>query len=215
MKRKEFIKPFIRIEEEIPGFNVVYSITGNLSLIMRIFNLSPQYCADPDNYESYHLLFGQIIKLLGDGYILQKTDIIASREYSRDVSEITDYLSRKYFEHFENRIYKEITTYLTITKESAKGHFFTFDAKALKDFLDKANKIVDTIGNQKIACTLLTKREIETLFNRYIAFNFSDKKFSIGNLSCDEKGVYYEDKSLKSISLIDIDEINPVSYTHL
>ena len=27
-------------------------------------------------------------------------------------------------------------------------------------------------------------------------------------LSCDEKGVYYEDKSIRSISLIDIDEIN-------
>jgi conjugation system TraG family ATPase len=208
MKRKEFIKPFIRIEEEIPGFNVVYSITGNLSLIMRIFNLSPQYSADPENYESYHLLFGQIIKLLGDGYYLQKTDIIASREYSKDVTDITDYLSKKYFEHFETRTYKEITTYLTITKETDKAHFFGFDVKSLKDFLDKANKIVDTIRNQKIACTLLTKKEIERLFNRYIAFNFSDKKFSIGNLSCDEKGVYYEDKSLKSISLIDIDEIN-------
>ena len=208
MKRKEFIKPFIQITEETPGLNVVYGSTGNLSLIMKIFNLSPQYCADPEYYENYHLLFGQIIKLLGDGYILQKTDIIASREYSKDLNGITDYLSRKYFEHFENRIYKEITTYLTITKESAKGHFFNFDAEALKEFLDKANKIFHTIRNQKIACTFLTKRQIEILYNRYIAFNFSDEKFSIGNLSCDEKGVYYEDKILKSISLIDIDEIN-------
>ena len=208
MKRKEFIKPFIRIEEEIPGCNVVYSSTGSLSLIIQIFNLSPQYCADAENYENYHLLFGQIVKLLGDGYILQKTDIIASQKYSKDKSRITDYLSKKYFEHFENRIYKEITTYLTITKESAKGHLFSYDAKSLKDFLDKANKIIDTIKSQKIACCLLTKKEVETLYNRYIAFNFSDKKFSIGNLSCDEKGIYYEDKSIKSISLIDIDEIN-------
>lgn len=208
MKRKGFIKPFIQIEEEVPGFNVIYSSTGNLSLIMRIFNQASQYGADTENYENYHLLFGQIIKLLGDGYILQKTDIIASQKYSKEVTGITDYLSKKYFGHFENRIYKEITTYLTITREAPKGHFFTFDARALKEFLDKANKIVDTIKNQKITCNLLTKREIETLYNRYIAFNFSDKQFAIGNLSCDEKGLYYEDKSLKSISLIDIDEIN-------
>ena len=58
MKRKEFIKPFIGIEEEMPGFNVVYSTTGSLSLIMRIFNLSLQYGADHENYEAYHLLFG-------------------------------------------------------------------------------------------------------------------------------------------------------------
>jgi conjugation system TraG family ATPase len=208
MKRKEFIKPFIGIEEEMPGFNVVYSTAGSLSLIMRIFNLSPQYGADRENYEAYHLLFGQIIKLLGDGYVLQKTDIIASQKYFKDVGGITDYLSKKYFEHFEGRIYKNITTYLTITKESTKGHFFSYDAKALKDFLDKANKAVDTIKNQKISCELLTKQEIEVLYKRYIAFNFSDKKFAIGNLSCDEKGLYYEDKTLKSISLIDIDEIN-------
>jgi conjugation system TraG family ATPase len=208
MKRKEFIKPFIGIKEEIPGFNVVYSCTGSLSLTMRIFNLCPQFGADHENYESYHLLLGQIIKLLGDGYILQKTDIIASQKYSQNIEGITDYLSKKYFEHFENRVFKEITTYLTITKETPNGHYFSYDAKTLKDFLDKANKIVDTIKNRKNTCTLLTKREIEKLYNRYIAFNFSNKQFAIGNLSCDEKGVYYEDKSIKSISLIDIDEIN-------
>src|SRR5665647_3843673 len=48
----------------------------------------------------------------------------------------------------------------------------------------------------------------DRLYSRFMAFNFSDKQFSIGNLSCDEKGVYYEDKSIRSISLIDIDEIN-------
>jgi type IV secretory pathway VirB4 component len=208
MKRKEFEKPFIKIEEELPGFNVVYNHSGSFSLIMRIYNLSPQYSANPESYENYHLLFGQIIKLSGDGYTLQKTDIIASQKFSKNAGDTKDYLSKKYFEHFEGRIYKEITTYLTITKETSKGHFFSFDAKALKEFLDKTSKIVDTIKNQKIPCKLLTKKEIELLYSRFIAFNFCDKQFSIGNLSCDEKGVYYEDKSLKSISLIDIDEIN-------
>ena len=208
MKRKEFEKPFIQIEEELPGYSIIYSKTGSLSLIMKIENLSPQYSANPENYENYHLLFGQIIKLLGDGYILQKTDIIASQKFSKNVGDTKDYLSKKYFEHFEGRIYKEITTYLTITKEHSKGRFFSFDAKALKEFLDKARKIVDTIKNQKIPCTLLTKKEIELLFNRFMAFNFSDKQFSIENIACDEKGIYYEDKTLKSISLIDIDEIN-------
>lgn len=208
MRRKEFIKPFIGIKEEIPGFNVVYSSTGSLSLIMKISNLCPQYGADLDNYENYHLLLGQIIKLLGDGYTLQKTDIIASQKYSKDMTGISDYLSKKYFEHFEGRICKVHTTYLTITKESTKGHFFSYGPKALKDFLEKSNKIIDTIKNQKSTCTLLTRKEIEALYNRFIAFNFSDNQFSIGNLACDEKGVYYEDKNLKSISLIDIDEIN-------
>ena len=154
MKRKEFIKPFVWIEEERPGFNVVYGSTGNLSIILRVFNPAPQYGADAENYENYHQLIGQIIKLLGDGYFLQKTDIIACQKFSKDVQNIKDYLSKKYFAHFENRIYKQLTTYLTISKESGKGHFFSFDARALKEFLDKANKIVETIRNQKITCFL-------------------------------------------------------------
>src|ERR1017187_4346023 len=214
MKRKEFIKPFIQIKEELPGLSVIYSGAGSMSVIMRIYNQSPQYSADPENYESYHHLFGQIIKLLGEGYTLQKTDIIASRRYSRDLSDIPDYLSRKYFEHFENRTYKEIMTYLTITREPPKGNLFSFDPGALKEFLEKTKKVVDTIRNQKITCRPLPVKQVETLHNRYLAFNFSDKNFAIGNLSCDEKGVYYEDRSLKSISLIDIDEINlPSSVT--
>jgi type IV secretory pathway VirB4 component len=214
MKRKEFIKPFIQIKEELPGLSVIYSGTGSMSIIMRIYNQSPQYSADPENYESYHHLFGQIIKLLGEGYTLQKTDIIASRRYSRDLSDIPDYLSRKYFEHFENRTYKEITTYLTITREPAKGNLLSFDSEALKEFLEKTKKVVDTIRNQKITCKPLSLKQVEALHNRYLAFNFSDKNFAIGNLSCDEKGVYYEERSLKSISLIDIDEINlPSSVT--
>src|SRR5665647_3904718 len=138
--------------------------------------------------------------------------IIASQKFSKKGDETKDYLSKKYFDHFENRIYKELTTYLTITKETLKGSFFNYNTKALKEFLDKVNKIIDTIKNQKIPCSLLTGKEIEILYNRYMAFNFSDKQFSIGNLSCDEKGVYYEDKRIKSISLIDIDEINLPSH---
>lgn len=208
MKRKEFEKPFIGIQEEMPGVNVIYTNVGSFSSIIRISNLCPQYSANPEYYESYHQLFGQMIKLLGDGYTLQKTDIIASQVFGKDLTGVDDYLSKKYFEHFENRIYKEIVTYLTVTKESQKGGLFSHDTKTLKSFLDKINKVVDILKNLKIPCTLLTRKEIETLYNRYMAFNFTDKRFSIGNLSCDEKGVYYEDKTLKSISLIDIDEIN-------
>lgn len=182
MKRKEFEKPIIKIKEELPGFHVIYNNSGSFSLIMKIENLSPQYAADPEHYENYHLLFGQLIKLLGDGYILQKTDIIASQKFSKKGADTKDYLSKKYLEHFEGRIYKEIRTYLTITQEVAKGRFITFDAKALKEFLSKANKELGTIKNQKIPCRLLTEKEIELLYTRFLAFNFSDQQFSIGNL---------------------------------
>lgn len=208
MKKKKFEEPFIGIREEKPGYNIVYSKTGSLSVIMRITNLCCQYSADPEFYETYHFLLGQIIKLLGDGYVLQKTDIIASQKFGYRKEGLHDYLSKKYFKHFENRIYKELTTYLTITKDAPKKGFLTYNPGDLKSCIDKISKVIDLFNTHKISCKLLQKSEIEALYNRYIAFNFGDKQFSSGNFKCDEKAIYYQDKTVKSISLIDIDEIN-------
>ncbi|AYD49038.1 MAG TPA: TraG family conjugative transposon ATPase [Arachidicoccus soli] len=212
MKKKIFEQPFIGIENE-SGIEIIYSNTGAFSTILQIVNIAPQYCADTHYYEDYHRFFGQLIKLLGDGHIVQKTDIISSQKFSRN-SDKDDYLTRKYFEHFEGRLYKKIQTYLTITREGPKARFFSYDPRALKEFTDKVNKIKDIADNQKIGCSLLNRKEIDLLHNRFRAFNFCDNLFSIGNFSCDEKGIYYADRTVKSLSLIDIDEANlPSSVT--
>jgi conjugation system TraG family ATPase len=205
-QKKMFELPFIGISS-CEGYDILYNNDGNYSVIFEIQNMAQQYAANIETYEEYHALFGQVIKILGEGFVLQKTDIIAQRKFS-EKNQQTDYLSKKYFEHFHGRIYNQITTYLTITKENNKNKFFTYDAKELKDFILKINKVTDTFINQKVTCTVLSKKMIELLFSKFQAFNFTDEHFSIGNISCDEQGVYLGDKSLKVISLIDIDELN-------
>jgi conjugation system TraG family ATPase len=205
-QKKVFELPFIGISE-MEGYDIVYSNDGNYSVVMEIQNMALQYAANPETYAEYHNLFGQVIKILGEGFIIQKTDIIAQKEFKQK-NQSLDYLSKKYFEHFNGRTYNELTTYLAVTKENNKNRFFTYDAKEIKDFVLKINKITDTFSNQKVSCTVLPKKAIEHLFSRFQAYNFSDEQFSIGNISCDEQGVYFGDKSLKAISLIDIDELN-------
>lgn len=205
-QKKVFELPFIGISE-FEGYDILYNNDGNYSVVIKIQNMAQQYAANHEIYEEYHNLFGQVIKILGEGFVIQKTDIIAQKMFTLKNPK-QDYLSKKYFEHFEGRAYNELTTYLTVTKENNKNKFFSYEAKELKDFVLKINKITDTFSNQKVSSSVLTKKAIEHLFSRFQAYNFTDEQFSIGNIACDEHGVYFGEKSLKAISLIDIDELN-------
>src|SRR3954471_12241194 len=139
-KKLQFKEPFIGTSDE-SGITLLYSADGNFSSILSIENLALQYNADPEIYDEFHTLLGQIVKLLGSSYILQKTDIIATQQYKPAMSEHIDYLQRKYFEHYNGRAYKSITTYITITKTYNKSRFFSYDVKDIKDFISKINKV--------------------------------------------------------------------------
>ena len=207
MKQKKIFElPFIGISE-FEGYDILYNNDGNYSVVIKIQNMALQYAANHEIYEEYHNLLGQVIKILGEGFVIQKTDIIAQKMFTQKNPK-QDYLGKKYFEYFEGRAYNELTTYLTVTKENNKSKFFSYEAKELKDFVLKINKITDIFSNQKVSSSVLTNKAIEHLFSRFQAYNFTDEQFSIGNIACDEQGVYFGKKSLKAISLIDIDELN-------
>ena len=206
-KKLQFKEPFIGTSDE-SGITLLYSADGNFSSVLSIENLALQYNADPEIYDEFHTLLGQIVKLLGSSYILQKTDIIATQQYKPAMSEHTDYLQRKYFEHYNGRAYKSITTYITITKTNNKSRFFSYDVKDIKDFVNKINKVVDALQNHKIKTSVLNKQDIETLQRRFISFNFNNDNCFVGNVLSDANALYFGDKQLKVVSLIDIDELN-------
>jgi conjugation system TraG family ATPase len=56
--------------------------------------------------------------------------------------------------------------------------------------------------------SILNEPEIKLFLNRFISFNFSNESFQINNFSADEQGIYFGNKELRIISLIDIDELN-------
>lgn len=207
MQKTKFKEPFIGTCE-VGDITLIYSANSNFSSIIAMENLALQYNADPESYDDFHALFGQIIKLLGANYILQKTDIIANQQYKAAISNSEDYLQRKYFEHYEGRTFKAITTYLTVTKVNHKGKFFSYDSKELKEFLNKIKKVLDALQSLKIKATVLNKRDMEILHQRYVSFNFNNDVFFVGNVQSDHNALYFGEKKLQIVSLIDIDELN-------
>ncbi len=204
--KKIFKEPFIGTST-VNGLTLLHSANGNYSVIIAIENTAMQYAANPDLYESYHTCFGQIIKLLADNYILQKTDIIAVKSYKK-LHERKDYLSQKYFEHFQNRAYHDVQTYLTITRENKKKKIFSFSEKETTDFCNTILKVIDTLNGYGVATNVLDQKAIAELFTAYLAFDFTGNKFALGNISCDKHGLEFGDRSLRVISVVDPEQMN-------
>lgn len=204
--KKKFESPFIGVSIQ-DGITLLYSATGNYSAMLRIENLAEQYCADQKLYELYQQMIGQVVKILGPGYIIQKTDIISRQTFYGNKTG-TDYLDKKFFAHFNGRVYNDITTYLTITKENTKSRFFSLKEEEIKDFVNKIVKVTDTLQSAKIPASALTEPEIKLFHTRFITFSFSNDAFSINNFTVDEQALHFSDRQLKIISLIDIDELN-------
>ena len=69
---------------------------------------------------------------MGDGYILQKQDVISRAAYQAKPAQ--EYLQQKYNEHFAGRECLAVDTYLTITRQVKKGAFYVYDARVLARF---------------------------------------------------------------------------------
>lgn len=174
---------------------------------MAIENPAMQYAANPESYEMYHTCFGQIVKLLTDNYILQKTDIIAVKTF-RKAQVKKDYLSQKYFEHFAGRKYRDVQTYLTITKQNKKSRFFTYSQKEVTEFYNTIFKVEDTLNSYGISTKKLDDRELKNLFIAFMGFDFSNEQFALGNIACNKHGLDFGDKSLRVVTIVDPEQMN-------
>ncbi len=207
MKTKSLFElPFIGINV-FDGVSLIYSDNGNFSAIFSYENRAVQYGADSTKYSETHELFGHLIKLLGSDYILQKTDIISKKEYNYSNGS-TEYLDKKYFENFSGRKYSEVQTFISITKEVKKGRLFSYSEPELREFTATIKKILDTIENKGGKVALLDEASIRMLHKRFLAFEFNKESISFNNIACDSTGLEIGSKSLRIISLIDIDEMN-------
>ena len=97
MGKQEFKLPYAGIEE-IGGLSVLYGESGDLSVILSIENPVLIYSADPAGYQAFHLLLLNVIKILSEGYIIQKQDVFSKRTYQAKVQ--SEPLQQKYDEHF-------------------------------------------------------------------------------------------------------------------
>lgn len=200
-----FELPFAGIDE-IMGLPVLFGDKGDYSIILGITNPVIQYDADETKYSEYHQVLSTIVKLLGEGHIIQKQDIFIRKKYRPILSE--DFLEQKYQEHFIGRGFTEIRSYLTITRQVKKGAFYTFDEKTLYKFVSDVNKVIEVLSNAGTKPVILGKVEINRLFYRMLSLEFERTETVLNNYHCQDNQINSGEKSFRIISLIDTDLVD-------
>lgn len=205
-KKRRFQTPIIGIET-IDDISIMYNQVGDYSVVIKCENPVTEYAADIEAYYSFHELFVNIIKMLGRNYCIQKQDIFSRKKFEIENKE-TDFLSFNYFNHFVGRTYTDVETYLILTYELPKGRMFSYDKKSFEIYLKNIVKVLDLLHNKKLKARLLNEEEIDNYLRKYLTLNFKDECTKLNNFNVKDEFIKVGNKTIQSISLVDIDEIN-------
>ena len=194
--------------EETDGHAVLFSAKGEPSVIFEMTNPVQQLCTDAEQYQHFQDVLSGVVQTLGEGYALQKQDILCKQAYHHDVPEDAEFLTKSYFRYFEGREFTEIRTYLVITQEAQRSQFVQYDSKKWLDFHVKVNKVDDILREKHISHRRLTKEEVNEYCHRFMAFRFRNGPFSMTNFKASDEYLKTGNRVIRSYPLVDIDEIN-------
>lgn len=205
LPKTAFSMPYAGIDH-FRGEALLYGERGDFSAVFRLRNPVTQYGADPEPYTAYHNTLLNMIKILGEGHIIQKQDILSRKTFQ--AGQATEFLQQKYNEHFGGREYTAITTYLTITRQVKKGAFYVHDPKALSDFDQQMDKLHDLMQGAGMQPHRLTDREIQGYVPRLLAMDFASENIVFDNLLAGNNELGMGSRTVRSISLINTDTID-------
>jgi len=205
MGKQEFKLPYAGIDE-VNGLSVLYGEEGDFSVIISVVNPVLIYSADEAAYKDFHLLLLNVVKILGEGYIMQKQDIFSRKVYYP--KEQTEWLQQKYDEHFSGREYIEHSTFLIITREVKRRTMYVYDNKAFMGFLSDVSKIVELLKSASISPKMLSRVEIEKYIARMLAMDFSAEHFSLNNFRAGDNEIGMGERAVRCMSLVDVDAID-------
>ena len=194
--------------EKTDGHVVLFSAKGEPSVIFEMTNPVQQLCTDAEQYLRFHDVLSGIVQTLGEGYALQKQDILCRQSYHHDVPEDAEFLTRSYFRYFEGREFTEIRTYLIVTQEARRSQFVQYDPKKWLDFHSKVSKVSDILSEKHIRHRMLFKEEVDEYCHRFMAFQFRHGPFSMTNFKASDEYLKTGGRTIRSYPLVDIDEIN-------
>lgn len=214
-RKTAFKMPYTGIDED-NGEALLYGERGDFSVIFHIRNPVMQYGADPEPYNTYHSLLLNLIKILGEGHIIQKQDVFSRNTYQGGTT--TEFLQQKYNEHFHGREYTQIETYLTITRQVKKGAFYVYDPRMLLDFRQNIDKVHDLLSGAGMQPQRLNEREIRHYVSRMLGMDFTTPHIALENVMAGDRQLGMGDRAVRSISLINTDTIDLPetvgTYTH-
>ena len=185
MKVSEFKSPYICIEQQPEGYGVVYNAMGDYSVIFRVENPVQQWSGDKSLYEDFHSFYTNLLKLFGNGYILQKQDLFFRKKYHH-VCDNTDFLDNEYFKLFEGREYTETETYLILTCEVKKS-FFSYDKEAWDTFRSNVSRLLQMFDANGYAITALDESQCNDYLHNYCTINFNKGEVAFDNIKATRK----------------------------
>ena len=100
-RKNAFKLPYIAIDR-FKGYLIIYNENGDFGLVLRITNPVLQYSANPESYDSFHRLYVDVLKTLGEGYLIQKQDVFSKKKFNSQRSH--EYLQKKFDGHFKGRV---------------------------------------------------------------------------------------------------------------
>ncbi len=197
--------PYVGIDH-YQGMSILYGDRGDFSVVMRLTNPVLQYGADPEVYTVFQQVLLNVIKILGEGHIIQKQDVFIRRKYRPEPA--SEFLQQKYQEHFDGREYTEIRTYLTITRQVKKGAFYTYDRRVLVNFGQNMAKVFDLLMGAGLVPSYLTEAEINRFVNRVLGMEFESPNIALDNLRCGDQQLHIGDQAVRCISLVNTDSVD-------
>ena len=206
-KKKVFDGLYAQLEET-DGNVVLFSAKGEPSVIFEMTNPVQQLCTDAGEYLLFQDVLSNVVQTLGEGYALQKQDILCKQAYHHEVPEDAEFLTRSYFNYFEGREFTEIRTCLIITQAVVHSQFVQYDPKKWMEFHSKISKVDDILTERNIRHRKLTKEEVKEYCHRFMAFQFRHGSFSMSNFKVSDEYLKIGSRVIRSFPLVDIDEIN-------
>lgn len=194
--------------EETDGNVVLFSAKGEPSVIFEMTNPVQQLCTDAGEYLLFQDVLSNVVQTLGEGYALQKQDILCKQAYHHEVPEDAEFLTKSYFHYFEGREFTEIRTCLIVTQEVVRSQFVQYDPKKWLEFHSKISKVDDILTERNIRHRKLTKGEAEEYCHRFMAFQFRHGPFSMTNFKASDEYLKTGNRVIRSFPLVDIDEIS-------
>ncbi|MFD1771355.1 TraG family conjugative transposon ATPase [Sphingobacterium suaedae] len=204
-KKTTFEMPYIAIDS-YQGMTLLYGDRGDFSSVIGLENPVLQYSADPRGYIAYQQVLLNVLKVLGEGHLIQKHDIFVRRTYS--VKPTSEFLAKKYQQHFQGRAYTEIRSFLTITYKVKKGAFYTYDKKILSDFAKNMAKVFDLLEGAGLKPFFLSEKEVSELMNRLLTMDFVRPYIALNNIRCQEHQLETGNGAIRCVSLVNTDVVD-------
>jgi len=183
-------------------FDLLIGNAGELSVVIQMTNPVVRYAAYPAGYDEFHYLLSNVVKILGDGYLLQKLDVISRSPY--DPGTADEYLQQQYNAHFKGRECLQISTYLTLTRQVKKGTFYVYSPRVLQEFRQTVAKVLEILPNG----ASLREPQLNRFVLNMLSMGFGKPVIALNNLSPSATDIGMGDKVVRSISLVNTDSID-------